>query len=142
VAETVSQCCYDVCGQCNEPDHSWCNSADVCESSGEGGCKGKWLECPAEPEPTPAPAPEPVGEGGRCCFHMSSCPDDLTADNEVAGCVETTNFCSFSEARCVSPQNTTDGCDGTNTGTENVYCPVGESLQQTKAKLHAKTLQS
>jgi hypothetical protein len=76
-------------------------------------------------------------EGGRCCFHMSSCPDDLTADNEVAGCVETTNFCSFSEARCVSPQNTTDGCDGTNTGTENVYCPVGESLQQTKAKQHA-----
>ena len=67
---------------------------------------------------------ESFTEGGRCCFHMSSCPEGLTADNEVPGCVETSNFCSFSEARCVSPTSEPDGCDGTNTGTENVYWPV------------------
>jgi len=49
--DTVSQCCYSVCGQCNPPDHVSCNTAGVCEAaqgSEGGGCSGRWLACPAE----------------------------------------------------------------------------------------------
>jgi len=81
---------------------------------------------PSPPGPTtPAPTTLAPTKSARCCFHMSECPADLTVDNAVAGCVELDNFCSASAERCTSPQNQPDGCDGTNTGTANVWCPVG-----------------
>lgn len=79
---------------------------------------------PSTPTP-PAPTTPAPTTSARCCFHMSLCPSDLTVDNEVAGCVPVDNFCSASAERCLSPQTQTDGCDGTNTGTANVWCPVG-----------------
>jgi len=131
--DTVEQCCYDSCGQCNPPDHSYCNSAEVCEAKQgpDGGCSGTWKVCPA-PAPTTAAPPTPPGEEGRCCFHMTECPSGLTADSNTPGCVEVGNLCSQSAQRCTSPQNDPDGCDGTNTGTENVFCPVSNAslLQQ------------
>merc|ERR1712127_1045876 len=67
-----------------------------------------------------------VGNAGRCCFHMSECPHNLGTNNEVEGCVPADNWCSHSAGRCTSPQFAAGGCDGTNSVTDNIFCPCLE----------------
>jgi len=99
---SVGQCCYDQCGQCNPPDHEYCNAKEVCERSqdDDGGCAGTWLECPEKPEP-PAPTPASGDEVEQCCY--DACGSCNPPDHD---------YCN-AKGVCERAQEDDGGCAGT-----------------------------